>query len=249
MAKRSTKKVAKPLPAGVGEPGQPQQALVVHDPVKVKLAELNFAPYNPRVMPPDKMVALKASLIEHGVVLNFVVQKQSAKYGPMVIIGGHQRVTAAREVCKEKGWPMPEHGWGVIKDVDDFTARKLNIALNNIEGEFDPYKVGEMFRDYANILRPEDVLAMGYDNAQMAEFIALVQPPPDGPTLTDMPEFSRSVTLSLEFDTVANRDAAKSLLTKLAKDQTTKPGNLVYQMLKAQHAVGNVCRKVRSAAI
>jgi len=36
-----------------------QKMLSVPEPQKVKLSELNFASYNPRVMPPDKMRALR----------------------------------------------------------------------------------------------------------------------------------------------------------------------------------------------
>ena len=81
-------------PKGIAVPGQ----------VLLRLSDVNMAVYNPRVMPPEKMRALRASLVKHGFVLNLVVQKRG-----MVLIGGHQRVRAMRELCSFAEWTPARH--------------------------------------------------------------------------------------------------------------------------------------------
>ena len=116
------------------------------------------------------MRALKASLVKHGLVLNLVVQKQG-----LVLIGGHQRVTAMREVCAERGVEMPAQAWATVLDVDDATAKQLNVGLNNIEGEFDHYKLGLMFAEMLPSMTTDDVLATGFEQENIEQMIALRQ--------------------------------------------------------------------------
>ena len=123
-------------------------------PRKVRLAELNFAPYNPRIMPPAEMRKLKASMRKHGLVLNLVVQEQG-----MVLIGGHQRVDALRSICADDGVAAPEEVWATVLDVPDDEAKQLNVSLNKIGGEFDPFRLGELLGSLASPMTPDDVLA------------------------------------------------------------------------------------------
>ena len=91
-----------------------------------------------------------------------VVQKRSEKYGENVLIGGHQRERAMRELCAAYGWPEPDLVPCTILDVPDADAKQLNVALNNIEGEFDPVKLGRLFLDVRPMMTMEDVLATGF---------------------------------------------------------------------------------------
>lgn len=199
----------------------------------VKLSSVNFAPYNPRTMSVEQMAALKASLVKHGMVLNLVVQKRG-----MVLIGGHQRVDAMRSVCRERNWPEPEAVPAVILDVPDDDAKKLNVALNRIDGEFDPYRLGELFQSLRPDLTEEDVAALGFVMAEVDQAIALVQPPEELAALLeeqakeDLSIFGRSITLSVEFETVEDRDLAKTLLKELS--DKTKPGHILLKALKAE---------------
>lgn len=218
------------------EKGAPApEGLLQPDPVKVRLADVKFAPYNPRVMPPEKMRSLKASLLKHGMVLNLVVQKEG-----MVIIGGHQRVTAARELCKERGWAPPEWAWAAVLDVDDATAKQLNVSLNNIEGEFDHFKLGALFQDILPSMTTEDVVATGFEADNLAELVRLAGESDDIATgLEEEAEglsgFAKSVTLTVEFDTVEQRDAAKQLLSDAAKEAGRKAGALLLEALGRRH--------------
>lgn len=219
----------------------PPPGLGVTEPVRVKLSEVSFAEYNPRIMPPDKMRALKASLEKYGLVLNLVIQKKG-----MTLIGGHQRVTAARELCKEHGWPMPEFAYAAVLDVDDRTAKELNVALNNIEGEFDPYKLGVLFTEIHGQMTGTDMAATGFSEAQIQELMRYALPPEaeaklredEANRLMDVGGFGKSITLTVEFESVEQRDRAKVALNALAKEDGKKAGASLLRLLRAQKALG-----------
>lgn len=204
------------------------------EPKKVLLSSINFAPYNPRTITPGKMKSLKASLEKHGLVLNLVVQKKG-----MVLIGGHQRVRAMRELCEEKKWDVPTHVWAIVLDVPDAIAKQLNVTLNNVEGEFDAYRLGELFASIEAELTPLDMLSTGFDEKEIRELIDIAKPPEELAQTNEEPgEFARSVTLSVEFNTVEERDQAKTILMEAVKGQSKKPGTILLSALKASKLSG-----------
>lgn len=220
------KSAAKKAPRGDG--------LKILAPEKVDLAQLNFAAYNPRSMPPDKMKALEASIEEHGVVVSLVVQKSTN-----TVIGGHQRIRAVRAVCKRKGWKVPTQLWAYVLDVDDRTAKRLNIALNNVEGEFDPLKLGELLRDINGQapLGDLDALGMGFDLKQIDGLLKLGAVPDlpgtGGAPLGDqLRTFAKSPTLSIEFETEKQRDETRDKLAEMIRaKKDAKAGTFVLAAL------------------
>jgi ParB-like chromosome segregation protein Spo0J len=214
--------------------------LSVPQPTKVKLADLKFAPYNPRTISKEKLGALKASLVKHGMVLTLVVQRQSEQHGAMVLVGGHQRVRAVRELCAERGWAVPATVPAVVLDIGDAEARQLNVSLNNISGEFEPFKLGELFREIRPTMTMDDVLATGFGAGEIDDMIALLEPSPAAPPEPEkLDGFAASVTLSLEFATVEARDEAKALL-KVAVQSGQKSGDLMLRAIKASSIVGKL---------
>jgi ParB-like chromosome segregation protein Spo0J len=219
--------------------------LKVPVPQQVELKGLQFAPYNPRSISRETMGSLKASLLKHGMVLTLVVQKRSEAHGPMVLIGGHQRVRAMRELCAEKKWAEPAQVSAVVLDVGDAEAKQLNVSLNNIEGEFDPYKLGEMFRDIRPDMTMDDVLATGFAPVEIDEMIGLLANPDDAARLLednigDLGGFGASITLSIEFATVEGRDEAKAILKAAAQQSGKKPGDLMLKAVKASDVLGKL---------
>lgn len=210
------------------KPDELISGLRVVDPEKVEIARLNVAEYNPRIISRKELEALKASIIKYGLILNFVVQKSG-----MVIIGGHQRLKAAQELCRTNGWEMPTHAWAVVLDIDDATAKQLNIALNNISGEFDPHKLGMIFADIYPRMTPADVVATGFSVENIVELQALVAPKPEEEVRPerDIGSFATTVTMSVAFETVEQRDQAKEKLARLCKEQDIKPGAMISRML------------------
>lgn len=207
------------------------------------LADVNMAAYNPRVMPAEKMRALKASMVKHGMVLNLVVQRRG-----MVLIGGHQRVTAMRELCHERGWALPEKVPAAVLDVGDPEAKLLNVALNNIDGDFDPYKLGELFASISPTATMDDFASTGFLPDQVEELMKLVKPIDEQIAeleagVGEIAGFAKSITLSVEFESTDARDAAKASLLTAAKAQGRKAGMVLLDALRAQDALGGKRRK------
>lgn len=200
-------------------------------PESVELAALSFATYNPRVMPREKMEGLERSIEEHGVVATLVVQRRSDDGTPSVVIGGHQRIAAIRAVCKRRKWQMPKSVWAYVLDVDDRTAKRLNVALNNIEGEFDPLKLGELLRSVndAAQIGELDALGMGLNLGQVGELLKIGGMPlvPSGPP-QKLSSFAKAPTLSIEFDTAEQRDAVRDRLAEAIRSKKDlKAGTIV----------------------
>lgn len=209
------------------------------EPERVRLADVKFAPYNPRRMPAERMRQLKASIVKHGMVLNLVVQRRSEAHGESVLIGGHQRVTAARELCRERGWPEPEHGWAVFRDCSDAVAKQLNVALNNIEGEFDPHMLGLLLSGVGD-LGDDDLLAMGLSGDAVDQLIRdAVRTPEEQAEVLEreaaalLGGFERAVSLTVDFASLAERDEAKKILSARAKAEKIKGGSVVLAALRA----------------
>jgi ParB-like chromosome segregation protein Spo0J len=205
----------------------------IPEPAMIALSEINEAPYNPRVMPPEMMAALKGSLRKHGLVLNLVVQRRG-----MVLVGGHQRLRALREVAREDGVDAPEKVPAVVMDLSDAEAKQLNVSLNNVEGEFDPYKLGELFASIRDDISLEDIAATGFSLAEVEQAIALTLPVEDQITALEgdigdgVGAFSKTPTLTIDFETTEQRDQAKAVLKELAEKRGTRPGKIVLTALR-----------------
>lgn len=234
MKKNGTRKKNSIRPNG-------RASLFVPEAVQLSINSIQLAPYNPRYISPDKRAALRASVIKHGMVENLVVQKHSKELGlDLVLIGGHQRLDAVNTVCVEKGWEKPTSLPCVVLDVDDSTAKQLNIALNSpgLQGEYDPYKLGEVISSILPGMTADDVLATGFSSDQLQELVRLTLSPEEQAALLeggvgDLTGFANSITLSIEFDTAAERDKTKELLKAIATARGKKAGKVVADALAA----------------
>ena len=172
--------------------------------------------------------ALKTSLRTHGWVENLIVQREG-----MIVIGGHQRLRAYLEINQEKG-TKPGKVPCIILDVNERTAKKLNVALNRVVGEFDSRKLGELLLELDNESRllDDEVRNMGFTVDEKQRFIDVASPPDIEPDGSDITEFAKSVTLSIEFDSVDQRDRAKRLLIERAKIENKKSGSILLELLR-----------------
>lgn len=144
---------------------------IVAKPVQVELGKLNFAPYNPRKMPSEQMTALKGSIKEHGFVQPLVVQREGN-----VLIAGHQRVRALRELCKETKQALPKKVYAVVLDLPDSQAKRLNIQLNRISGEFDDAMLVSLLSDVALVTPSLD--GLGFSAEQLENLLGSYEEPP-----------------------------------------------------------------------
>jgi hypothetical protein len=74
-----------------------------------------------------------------------------------------------------------------------------------------------------------EILATGFRSSEIEKYIETahdtVETAPDGSI------FARSVTLSVNFDSVGERDTTRALLMELSNKQSVKPGTLIRQLL------------------
>ena len=221
----------------------------IHEPVHVALADINFAPYNPRVMPDSEMLSLKASLVKHGFVLNLVVQKDG-----MILIGGHQRIRALTQLCEENKQKVPTHAWATVLDVNDSTAKQLNVALNKIGGEFDPFRLGELLASLGD-LQNNDVLAMGFDDAQVRTLLALVASPSDQADLleadSEILDSLKVPTITVDFVDVAERDEVRAYFATVVKsrDKKVRTGTILCEMVRATKDIPRASPKVKTTRV
>jgi len=200
-------------------------------------ASLNEATYNPRFISDEEMRSLKASITKHGMVEPLVVQKDG-----LTLIGGHQRLRAMRELAEEGRYVVPDKVPCVVLDVSDSQAKQLNISLNRIGGEFDAHKLGLVLADVLD--GPDyDAAPLGFSQEQVDELVRQATATPE--ELADQLEkeageidiFARSVTLTVPFETVDQRDDAKTKLEALAGRRGEKAGALLLRLVNQALAV------------
>jgi len=97
-----------------------------------------IAGYNPRKIKKSELDKLKNSIKEFGFVEPVVVN--SNKERKNILIGGHQRILAAK-MLGIKGVPV------VFVDLDEDKEKALNIALNKIMGEWDETKLAVLLQE------------------------------------------------------------------------------------------------------
>lgn len=136
--------------------------------VDVPLDRLEAAAYNPRRISERALDGLTAELREFGLVENLIANDRGDG-GKLVLVGGHQRVKAARRL----GWKsVPVH----VVRLDQERERALNLALNNpnLQGEWDPIALAGV----VSVLRdtPKLLELSGYSEVQVAEILALLNP-------------------------------------------------------------------------
>ena len=202
-------------------------APIMHEPVALAVGTLNAAPYNPRKISPEMMHALKVGIRKHGFVQSMVVQKKG-----LVIIGGHQRLKALKEICVEDSVAVPKVPCTVL-DLTDREAKKLNVALNKVGGDFDARLLGELLVDINDdvAIHEDEAMEMGFDDEEVGKYLKLVEPPVLEPDDQESIPFARSVTLSIVFNDVPTRDAVQKLLEERSKVEKMTSGDIIFAAL------------------
>lgn len=202
--------------------------LVVHIPAMTPIRRINPAIYNPRKISPSDFDALKMSIRTFGFLDPVVVQKTG-----MCLIGGHQRVKALKELCVDLGIEAPSIPV-IILDIEDRDARKLNVMLNNVGGEFDARMLGQLLADMSKEkpLDATELSFMGFEQNEADKLLRLVDAIPPLPTTDNEPStFGRSITLSLDFNDVRLRDLTKKTLVDKSGTTGQKTGDFIAALL------------------
>ena len=133
------------------------------------------ADYNPRVELSEddpEYTQLRNSIETNGMVLPVVFNSRSG-----VLVGGHQRL----RVLKDLGWKkIPT----IVVDLDETAERSLNIALNKIDGAWDPDRLVQLMDGLV-----QDGLTLadfGFDEDSYADMLRLADQQHSTDFLTDL---------------------------------------------------------------
>ena len=105
--------------------------------VYMNVDELIPAEYNPRRMSEEDRQTIKASLRKFGFVDPVIVNRNEKIFN--IIVGGHQRVTVAKDELGLEEVPC------VFVDLDYEHERELNVRLNKNQGRWDIDKLQQYF--------------------------------------------------------------------------------------------------------
>ncbi len=125
---------------------------------QVDIESLRPDPANPRRIGPGELEALTRSLREFGFVQPVLARKSDS-----VVIGGHQRLLAARRL----GWKTVPV---IFLDLSVEQSRLLNLALNRISGEWDQELLARMLADLKPV-EDIDLSLSGFSEEELAKLL------------------------------------------------------------------------------
>jgi DNA modification methylase len=120
----------------------------------VAIDELKPDPANPRRISDTELEALTRSLREYGLVDPIIARREDR-----TVIGGHQRLLAARRLGM-KTVPV------ILLDLTQEQARVLNLALNKISGAWDEELLARMVADLSGV-EELDLSLTGFDEDEL----------------------------------------------------------------------------------
>ena len=124
----------------------------------IEIGNLKPDPANPRRISDQELEALTRSIREFGLVDPII-----ARHEDKMVIGGHQRLLAARRLGY-KAVPV------VFVDLSQEQARLLNIALNKISGSFDQELLARLLSELNEI--PElDLTLSGFEEDELKNLL------------------------------------------------------------------------------
>ena len=150
--------------------------------VTVEIDTLKPAHYNPRQISKQELAKLTKSIKQFGFVDPALVRKADN-----MIVGGHQRIRAARELGLKE---VPV----IYLDVSENDAKLLNIALNKISGDWEEEKLAALLAELKT-MDDIDELLTGFDEDELDQLLAEFEELEEGLTDDDeIPEVVESIT-------------------------------------------------------
>ena len=128
-----------------------------HEVKYVAIDKLKPNPKNPRLISEDELGKLVWSIKEYGLIQPIIVNEKTN-----LIIGGHQRWTAAKSLELET---VPV----IYVDFNNIEADACNLALNKISGEWDFTKLSEFFMTAEEL--QNNIYTTGFDSNEIQKII------------------------------------------------------------------------------
>lgn len=145
---------------------------------KLKIGDLKVATYNPRkkLTPEDpEYQKLKRSILEFGYVMPIVVNYD------MTVIGGHQGLI----VLQDLGYEEVDCN---IVNLNKIQEKKLNLALNKIDGIWDNDKLEKILEELKET--DIDLLSTGFDEKEIEKLFKEAEEIINNNEEMDLMEFS-----------------------------------------------------------
>jgi len=137
--------------------------------VEIPLKDLFPAEYNPRKLTRQVIDDVKTSIIEFGFADPVVVNKRRWDNDKLVIVGGHKRWIAVKEMRDEGIWKRDTIPC-VIRRLSETEEKALNIALNKIQDEFDLKLLAQVVEDIQKD-KPELIGKIGFREPELRGLI------------------------------------------------------------------------------
>ncbi|MCZ7662724.1 MAG: DNA methyltransferase [Thermoleophilia bacterium] len=126
------------------------------------ISELRPDPANPRRISDAELESLTRSIQEFGLVDPIIARQEDG-----TVIGGHQRLLAARKLGLEK---IPV----ILLDVSEEKARLLNLALNRISGSWDEELLARLLSDLGQT--PDlDLTLSGFEDDEIKRLLKTLE--------------------------------------------------------------------------
>lgn len=106
--------------------------------VKMKLKDINFCEYNPRIITKDEQEKLRNSIKKFGLIDTLVVNIHDNKN---IVVGGNQRLVILKEMYEPDKIILVS-----AVDLNETEEKILNIALNKISGDWETNKLIEILK-------------------------------------------------------------------------------------------------------
>jgi ParB-like chromosome segregation protein Spo0J len=187
--------------------------------VQEAFGKLKDDPANPRKITKDRLAKLKASLKEFGFVEPVVARKEDG-----LVLGGHQRRLAFKELCLESGMSDAEILKAKIPVVyvaglSDAKAKMLNLSLNKNVGEWEYEKLTGILQSLSDEMTEFDMEASGFGSVEISDILGLTAP--DKNALADLapdkeaevPVFDSVRKFSFKVEDEVDADVCQEALT------------------------------------
>lgn len=129
--------------------------------IKVPIKELKANDKNPRKITKVELNKLVRSIHEFGFVEPIIVNQSKDRYN--IVIGGHQRLRAAKKLGMKE---VP----CVYVDLIESKEHLLNIALNEISGDWDDDKLFQLLKELQD--KGADLTLTGFDEPVIDEIMS-----------------------------------------------------------------------------